>query len=98
VAKADVAAAKGRLDALIDAQLSQSRRVIVASFETKKWSHWSIIRGLTPTSVWLFDSDGGHRLQLKGCAMSTRPKPKGKPRVWVKIHGTFIVIGPSRSF
>jgi hypothetical protein len=35
VVKADVAAAKGRLDALFDAQLSQGRRVIVASFETR---------------------------------------------------------------
>ena len=69
----------------------------MAGFECKSYSHWSIIRGLTTKSIWLFDSDGTHAIRLKGCAMPTRPKPKGNPRVWVKIHGTFIVKGSPRS-
>lgn len=57
----------------IAAFLTEEQRAIIILFGTDNWSHWTVIRSVTPYSVSLFDSIDFHRLTKKGCVSPDIP-------------------------
>lgn len=87
--KAEAQVRNHRLQLIVADLMTQGHASILVGLEGKNCSHWSIIRGATPKSIWLLDSSGYHRFRLRSCKLMRSPKPKHNPRYWVKLYGVF---------
>lgn len=86
---------QSQIEAVVATLLKADHVSIVAGFEGRDISHWSIMRGRTAKSMLLLDSEGWQRISFASCALFTRPRQKAKPRYWVKLYGTFAVAKPT---
>ena len=50
-------------------------------------SHWSVIRGMSETSLLLHDSHDSTRVRIDSCRLSASRKGKRK-RYWIRLYGT----------
>ncbi len=93
----DVEACAKSLDAVIDTLKSKGHTSILAGIDSKELNHWTVITGVSRSTLRVLDSDGFHYLRLDGCRLDQRPRPKGNPRYWVRIYGGFAVTEPTGS-
>lgn len=91
----DAEACAMSLDAVIAALKTKGHTSILAGLDSKELSHWTVITGVSRSTLRVLDSDGFHYLKLDGCRLDQRPRPKGNPRYWVRIYGGFVVTAPS---
>ena len=68
---------------------------ILAGLDSRELSHWTVITGVSRSTLRVLDGDGFHYLKLDGCRLDQRPRPKGTPRYWVRIYGGFVVTQPA---
>ena len=87
----DVEACARSLNAVIAALKAKGHTSILAGLESKELSHWTVITGVSRSTLRVLDSDGFHYLKLDGCRLDQRPRPKATPRYWVRIYGGFVV-------
>ncbi len=83
------------LDGVIATLKAKGYTSILAGLDSKELSHWTVITGVSRTTLRVLDSDGFHYLKLDGCRLDLRPRPKGTPRYWVRIYGGFVVTAPA---
>ena len=96
----DVEACARSLDAVVAALKAKGHTSILAGLDSKVLSHWTVITGVSRSTLRVLDSDGFNYLKLDGCRLDQRPRPKGNPRYWVRIYGGFVVThtaNPSRA-
>jgi hypothetical protein len=91
----DVEACARSLDAVIAALKAKGHASILAGLDNRELSHWTVITGVSRSTLRVLDSDGFHYLKLDGCRLDQRPRPKGNPRYWVRIYGGFVVTMPA---
>lgn len=91
----DVEVCAKSLAAVIAALKAKGHTSILAGLDSKELSHWTVITGVSRSTLHVLDSDGFHYLKLDGCRLDQRPRPKGSPRYWVRIYGGFVVTAPS---
>ena len=89
IPKAAVMGRRRRLVAVVNAFKVRGHVAILACIEGSYINHWSVILGLSASSLRLFDSGFHDRLKLRNCRLLTSPKPKVSPRYWVRLHGVF---------
>ena len=92
----DVEACARSLDAVVASLKAKGHASILAGLDSKELSHWTVITGVSRSTLRVLDSDGFHYLRLDGCRLDQRPRPKGNPRYWVRIYGGFVVTVPAR--
>ncbi len=88
--KTVITANRCKLDRVINYLAARGHTAIVAGIEGRHVSHWSVIRGVSPKSIWLLDSSGYHRFMLTKCRLLTHSKTKLEPRYWLKLYGVFV--------
>ena len=91
----DVEACARSVDTVIAALKAKGHTSILAGLDSKELSHWTVITGVSRSTLRVLDSDGFHYLKLEGCRLDQRPRPKGNPRYWVRVYGGFIVTAPA---
>ena len=87
----DVEACARSLNTVIAALKAKGHTSILAGLDSKELSHWTVITGVSRSTLRVLDSDGFHYLKLDGCRLDQRPRPKAIPRYWVRIYGGFVV-------
>ena len=76
---------------MITALKAKGHASLLAGLQGSELSHWTVITGVSRSTLRVLDSDGFHYLKLDGCRLDLRPRPKGNPRYWVRIYGGFVV-------
>lgn len=87
--RSDFAACAAPLDAAVEAMTRKGCRSILAAIESKDTSHWTVITGISASTLRVLDSDGFHFLRLEGCRLDFRNRPNGNPRYWIRLYGGF---------
>ncbi|MFT3988974.1 hypothetical protein [Aestuariivirga sp.] len=87
----DVEQAAYRLDRVVRQLLRQGTGSILAGIEGAAFNHWTVITGVSGSTLRILDSDGSHYVKLAGCALDYRRARKGSPRYWVRIYGVIAV-------
>ena len=90
----DVVTGSRALGSAVGSLKAKGCAAILAGIDSQHASHWTVVTGISTSTLRILDSGGFHFLKLAGCRLDMRPRPKGQPRYWVRLYGGFAVEVP----